>query len=147
MCSLANRRACHRRSTLPENNDNDSGSAMTDRRHDTGSFRMRSWLATLALASTALGVSPAIAQISLGTAANFGVLGGAAVTNTGPTIVNGDLGVSPGSAISGFPPGSVVLPGIIHSADAVAAQAEVDLTTAYTTPPIRPLPDCPHSSN
>lgn len=74
--------------------------------------------------------SPLSAQISLGTAQNFGVLGGSTVTNTGATTVNGNVGVSPGSAVSGFPPG-VVAGGAIHSNDAVAQQAQNDLTTAY----------------
>jgi len=52
------------------------------------------------------------------------------VTNTGPTTVHGSLGVSPGSAVTGFPPGTVS-GGAIHAADAVAAQAQSDLTTAY----------------
>ncbi|HEX7832645.1 MAG TPA: ice-binding family protein [Thermoanaerobaculia bacterium] len=76
--------------------------------------------------------SPALAQIALGTADNFGVLGGSAVTNTGPTVVTGDLGVSPGSSVTGFPPGTV-FGGTIHTADAAAAQAQSDLTTAYNT--------------
>jgi type VI secretion system secreted protein VgrG len=69
----------------------------------------------------------------LGTASSFAVLGGSTVTNTGSSVVNGNLGVSPGSAVIGFPPGIVTLPGIIHAADAVAATAENDLTTAYNT--------------
>jgi hypothetical protein len=86
---------------------------------------------------TFLAPSTAFAQISLGTAQNFGVLGGSTVTNTGATTVNGNVGVSPGSAVTGFPPG-VVVGGAIHSNDAVAMQAQNDLTTAYnniaTTP-------------
>ncbi len=68
---------------------------------------------------------------SLGTAASFAVLAGSTATNTGPTNVAGDLGVSPGAAITGFPPGVVVPPATIHAADAVALQAQSDVTTAY----------------
>jgi hypothetical protein len=85
-------------------------------------------LFALALLFTA--ATPLTAQISLGTAQNFGVLGGSAVTNTGATSVNGNVGVSPGSSVTGFPPG-VVVGGAIHSNDAVAMQAQNDLTTAY----------------
>lgn len=68
----------------------------------------------------------------LGTAQTFAVLAGSAVTNTGPSVISGDLGVWPGTAISGFPPG-LVTGGTIHVADAVAMQAQGDLTTAYNT--------------
>jgi Ice-binding-like len=68
---------------------------------------------------------------SLGTAASFAVLGASAVTNTGPTVINGNLGVSPGTAVTGFPPGIVVPPGTIHAADAAAAGAQSDNTIAY----------------
>jgi len=81
------------------------------------------------------GVSPASAQsaqapVGLGTADDFAVLAGSTVTNTGPSVISGDVGVSPGSAIVGFPPG-IVVNGVFHAADAVAAQAQADLTTAY----------------
>jgi type VI secretion system secreted protein VgrG len=67
----------------------------------------------------------------LGTATSFAVLAASTVTNAGAvgTIVTGDLGVSPGSAVTGFPPGVVV--GTIHAADAVAAQAQADALVAY----------------
>lgn len=68
---------------------------------------------------------------SLGTATSFAVLAGSTATNTGLTTVAGDLGVSPGTAITGFPPGVVVPPATIHAADAVALQAQSDVTTAY----------------
>jgi len=61
------------------------------------------------------------------------VLGGSTVTNTStPTIVDGNLGVSPGSAVTGFPPG-IVVNGSIHAADSVAAQAQTELTTTYNS--------------
>lgn len=69
------------------------------------------------------------ATVPLGTAATFTVLAGSTVTNTGATTVTGDLGVSPGSAVIGFPPGTVS--GTIHAGDAAAAQAQSDLTVAY----------------
>ncbi len=87
-------------------------------------------LVGVAFAALLCGASLALAQ-SLGTAESFGVLGGSAVTNTGASVITGNLGVSPGTAVTGFPPGSVTPPGAIHSADAVAAQAQIDLTTAY----------------
>jgi type VI secretion system secreted protein VgrG len=69
----------------------------------------------------------------IGTASSFGVLAGSTVTNTGTTVVNGSVGVSPGSAITGFPPGLVVPPGVIDAGNAVAAQAESDLNTGYNS--------------
>src|SRR5436853_4693827 len=76
--------------------------------------------------------APASAQIPLGTSQSFAVLGGSTVTNTGPSVITGNVGVSPGSSITGFPPGTVS-GGAIHAADATAAQAQSDLTTAYNT--------------
>jgi hypothetical protein len=74
----------------------------------------------------------ALAPIGLGTAGSFAVLAASTVTNTGPSTISGDLGVSPGTAVTGFGPGTVV-GGTIHSSDAVALQAQTDLTTAYNT--------------
>jgi ice-binding like protein/putative Ig domain-containing protein len=78
--------------------------------------------------------APAWAQTapSLGAAQPYAVLAGSAVTNTGSSTVNGDLGVSPGTAVSGFPPGLVVA-GTIHAADANALAAKNSLVTAYNS--------------
>jgi hypothetical protein len=72
----------------------------------------------------------ATAPVGLGTAGSFAVLAGTTVTNTGPSRVHGNLGVSPGTAVTMFPPG-IVSGGTIHKADGVAAGAQSDLTTAY----------------
>src|SRR5580765_8388747 len=61
-------------------------------------------------------LASATAAPPLGTEQSFAVLGGSTVTNTGPSVITGNLGVSPGSAVTGFPPG--ILTGVIHAADA-----------------------------
>jgi hypothetical protein len=82
-------------------------------------------------ADSARAVGSVQPTVGLGTADSFEVLGATTVTNTGPTnVVGGDVGVSPGSAVTGFPPG-VVTNGVIHAADAQAQQAQTYLTTAY----------------
>jgi uncharacterized protein with beta-barrel porin domain len=88
-----------------------------------------------------LALSPSLvsAQVpNLGTAADFAVLAGSTVTNTGPTVLIGNLGVSPGSAITGFPPGVVNAPSSIHISDAIAIQAQSDLVTGYNAIAARP---------
>jgi hypothetical protein len=78
-----------------------------------------------------LGTSPALAATapSLGSALSFAVLGASAVTNTGSSIVRGDLGVNPGTAVSGFPPGLVY--GTLHVADGVALNAQNSVIAAW----------------
>ncbi|MDN4480523.1 ice-binding family protein [Demequina muriae] len=105
------------------------------------SLRTPLWLAT-ALGLTAallLGTGgPASAAtvldgpVDLGTAATYGVLATSEITNTGPSVVNGDVGLSPGTSITGFgglPDG--VVNGTVHQTDAEAAQAQDDATGAY----------------
>jgi len=83
----------------------------------------------LAFAAFASFAAQASAQ-SLGSSENFAVLGASTVTNTGVSNISGSVGVSPGSAITGFPPG-IVINGAIHAADGPATQAHADFATAY----------------
>jgi Ice-binding-like/Putative Ig domain/IPTL-CTERM motif len=91
-----------------------------------------SGLASAGLTALLCGSSAMLAQAAppLGQAGTFAVLGASTVTSTGPTAIVGDLGVSPGSAVTGFPPGTVT-GGTIHLNDAVAQQAQSDATIAY----------------
>jgi len=81
-------------------------------------------------AASAVQAHVSLSPTVLGTAGSFAVLGGSTVTNTGPSIVVGNLGVEPGLAVTGFPPG-LVSQGTILSGGAVALQGQSDLTTAY----------------
>jgi uncharacterized repeat protein (TIGR01451 family) len=102
----------------------------------SGKLPRFSWLApgfafVVAVASLIVAQPASAAQppVNLGSAGSFAVLAGATVTNTGATRITGDLGVSPGTAVTGFPPGTVT--GTQHDGDAVAAKAQSDLTAAY----------------
>ena len=93
-------------------------------------------LALLSVGSTAFAASPP--TVGLGTSAAFAILAGTPdITNTGPSTVNGDVGIHPAVAVSGFPPGTVN--GTIHAGDAVALQAKSDLVTAYNDAAGRPV--------
>ncbi len=91
-----------------------------------------SLMAGVALAALLCGPTPALAQSAppMGTLTGFAVLGASTVTNTGASSLTGDLGLSPGTSVTGFPPG--VLIGTPHVADGVAGTAQTDLTAAYT---------------
>lgn len=65
----------------------------------------------------------------MGSLGDFALLGSSTITNTGPSVVTGDLGLSPGTSVTGFPPGTIS--GTQHIADSAAAQAQLDLTAAY----------------
>ncbi|MCZ4124210.1 ice-binding family protein [Streptomyces sp. H39-S7] len=98
---------------------------------------LSAWIAAvvatvMAALMVAMASSPALATatpVPLATADSFAVLAGESVTNTGPSVITGDLGVSPGTSITGFPPGQVN--GAQHSADGVALQTKSDLVAAY----------------
>jgi hypothetical protein len=83
----------------------------------------------VALAVILVGHDARAAQtlVPLGSAATFGVLAATTVTSAGVTTINGDLGVSPGTTLAGF----FTVTGTLHLGDPAAAQAQLDLTTAY----------------
>ncbi len=82
--------------------------------------------ALLATSATALAAQP---TVDLGTTSSFAILAGETITNTGSSTINGDVGLSPGTAFPGQ--SSATINGAVHLADAVALQAKVDLVTAY----------------
>src|SRR3954471_7204222 len=96
-------------------------------------FALAFGIVTSASIASAAGPAP----VGLGTAAAFAVLAGTpSITNTGATVINGDLGIHPAASVTGFPPGTVS--GTIHTADAVALQAKSDLVSAYSDAAARP---------
>jgi len=87
------------------------------------------WLALSCLLLPLLVLNAHANSVNLGTAGSYAVLAGSTVTNTGSSVLTGNLGVSPGCAVTGFPPGSVS--GTINACNAASASAQRDLTTAY----------------
>lgn len=90
------------------------------------------WTASSAPSAEVVVTAPGI----LGAAGSYSVLAGTTVVNTGLTTLSGDVGVSPGTAVTGFPPG--VVGGTIHAGDADAAQAQDDFVVAYDDLAARP---------
>jgi hypothetical protein len=82
---------------------------------------------TVVSLSASIAVSQSPATVALASATRFAVLSSSGVTSTGATIINGDLGVSPGTGLTGAP----TVNGVTYIADSVAAQSKLDLTAAY----------------
>lgn len=106
--------------------------------HNSTSSR-RAALAALALATASASLllggtsaNAAALPVGLGTADSFAVIAYSTVTNTGPSVINGDIGLHPGTAVVGFPPGTQPT-GAAYVADAVALSARLDAGTAFTT--------------
>jgi hypothetical protein len=108
--------------------------------------KMRRSVMSFGLAALVVLIWPATALAAtdpgLKTAGNFAVLAGTPnITNTGPTWISGQVGIAPGCAVTGFPPGTS---GAQHKCDAVALTAKTDLTAAYTRAANAP---CPATNN
>ena len=86
-------------------------------------------LSTFAFTANNFASAAGPTTVLLGSAANFSVLAGAGITNTGPTTINGDVGTFPTTAETGF--GSVTIIGTNHGGDGVTQLAKNDLVTAY----------------
>lgn len=80
-----------------------------------------------------------VATVPLGTANGYSVLAGETITNVGFTTMRFNLGLSPGTSITGFPPGIVLNPSVIHQADTEADQAKADLSSGYSNAAGRPV--------
>jgi hypothetical protein len=93
----------------------------------------------VALAVPSSASAAIVPTVPVATAGNYSVLGAETVTNTGPSTLNASLGVSPGTSITGFPPGIVNAPGVTNITNAAAAQAQLDLTAAYNNAAGRPV--------
>jgi hypothetical protein len=96
------------------------------------------FLASVALAILLVGTSVPLLNVPTtsaqsgvprGTTTTFAVLAATAITSTGLTVINGDLGISPGTALTGFPPGVII--GETHLGDSVAAEAQADAHIEY----------------
>jgi hypothetical protein len=75
--------------------------------------------------------TPPLPASLLGSASTYGIMATSAITNTGNSIINGDVSLDPGASMTGFPPG--VVNGTIHVNDGASAQARIDLLTAYNS--------------
>jgi Ice-binding-like len=110
-------------------------------RYDAAVKRTPRYILSIGISALIVGANSMAALAAtdpgLATAGNFAVLAGTTVTNTGPSWITGQLGVSAGSAVTGFPPGTS---GVQHKADAVAGIAQTQLAAAYTNAAAQPCP-------
>lgn len=112
---------------------------MSNHRFETKRGRLACIALTAIFVFAAVPVVAQASAVNLATAGPFVVLGGSTVTNTGPSVLEGDLGVSPGTSLVGFGLPAVVK-GATHANNAVAANAQSDLTTAYEVAAGQPVP-------
>lgn len=105
---------------------------LTSPRRATATAAATFALAALLVASTGQAANAVALPVPLGTAAGFAVLASTTVTNTGLTAISGDIGVNPGSAVVGFPPG-IQTAGAAYIADPVSLQARTDASNAFTS--------------
>jgi hypothetical protein len=99
-------------------------------KHLTILFILTTLFVVLGSPSPEVLASPDAVAPNLGSAASFVALAGSTLTNTGPGVFVGDVGVSPGTSVTGFPPGTVRR-GTIYMGGPVAAQAQIDANSAY----------------
>ncbi len=128
---------------------NDSHQSSVDARSTgrrPGTFRRRrpsaAILTTAVVTLFGMGTTASAAivpTVQLATSANYAVLAGTTVTNIGNSVLDNSLGLWPGSSITGFPPGLVLAPGTTDTTNAVAQQAQSDLTAAYVDAAARPV--------
>jgi hypothetical protein len=95
--------------------------------------------AAVLLTGQGLASAAIVPTVQLGTTANYAVLGASTVTNTNASVLDGSLGLWPGTDITGFPPGVVLPPGTTDTTNAAAQQAQADLTAAYLNAQGRPV--------
>jgi hypothetical protein len=112
----------------------DSGTGLFASGNVTGTFSNTVRATSGTISGTATVTVNSVAPnpiVSLGTAAPNGIMAGTAFTCVTGGRINADIAISPGSTVTGFPP--CVITGVQNLANAIADQAQIDLTSAYNT--------------